>query len=140
MTDLVQRLRCIKSPTCGEAADRIEQLEATSINAANRVIELTREVMELERENAELVELLDSVTTESRSALEELKRENAELRKDTERINWLAQNFFHREMNDFDTRILGRGETSNQWVFFAPKEIQGDIRDVLDAAMQKEQS
>lgn len=33
-----------------ESADRIEQLEATNLNAANRVIELTKEVMELRKD------------------------------------------------------------------------------------------
>jgi hypothetical protein len=33
--------------------ERIEQLEATNINAANRVIELTKEVMELRKQLSE---------------------------------------------------------------------------------------
>ena len=68
--------------------------------------------------------------------IEALERENAELRKDAERLDWLNENYFHREMDDFDARILKRGEISDQWVFFLPKGVTGAIRDRIDEAMK----
>ena len=51
---------------------------------------------------------------------------------DTQRLNWLGQNFYRRENLDF---ITGRpSKTHTMWVFFAPIKVQGDIRRVLDAA------
>ena len=51
---------------------------------------------------------------------------------DTQRLNWLGQNFYSRENLDF---ITGRpSKTHTMWVFFAPIKVQGDIRRVLDAA------
>lgn len=55
---------------------------------------------------------------------------------DTERMDYLNKNFFHREMDSYDTRL--RGETQTMWVTFGPKGVQGSIRDVVDAQMESE--
>ena len=54
---------------------------------------------------------------------------------DTDRLDWLNNNFFNRENLDWN------GDVSKEylmWVFFAPKGVQGDIRRVIDAAKLKE--
>lgn len=52
---------------------------------------------------------------------------------DTARLNWLNQNFFSREKNAWDAALHA---DATQWVFFAPQGVQGDVRVVIDAAMQ----
>lgn len=54
--------------------------------------------------------------------------------KDAELLDWLGQNFYSRENLDF---ITGRPSlTHTMWVFFAPLGVQGDIRRVLNAAIE----
>jgi len=50
---------------------------------------------------------------------------------DTERMDWLDQNIFHRGMDDLDA--MRRQETW-MWVTFAPKGVQGTARSIIDAA------
>ncbi|OIJ42312.1 hypothetical protein [Massilia timonae] len=50
---------------------------------------------------------------------------------DTERMDWLDQNIFHRGMDDLDA--MRRKETW-MWVTFAPKGVQGTARSIIDAA------
>jgi isocitrate dehydrogenase kinase/phosphatase len=52
--------------------------------------------------------------------------------RDKVRLDYLNQNFFHRENVDWITGKLSK--THNMWVFFAPIGVQGDIRRVLDKA------
>lgn len=54
--------------------------------------------------------------------------------RDAERLDWLDENMFHREMNEWDARIHG-GES--MWVTFAPKEVQGSARKIIDAALSQ---
>lgn len=51
---------------------------------------------------------------------------------DKERLDYLNQNFFHRENLDWITGKISK--THNMWVFFAPVGVQSDIRLVLDTA------
>ena len=62
-----------------------------------------------------------------------MKAEIEGLRKDAERLDWLEQNIFHREMDEWDSKIGGRGNQS-MWVLFAPKGLQGSARNIIDAA------
>lgn len=145
MGDLVQRLRQFRrTPIFApvhEAADRIERLEASLRKANSQAEHFEREwylrgdrIEQLERENAVLEKRLQEI---QRMCLG-YQEEHDGLRKDAELLDWLGQNFFSREMNDFDARILNRGEKYHQWVFFAPKNVQGDIRNVLNAAMKEQ--
>lgn len=56
--------------------------------------------------------------------------------KDTERLDYLNNNFFHREMDAHDAKL--RGDTQTMWVMFGPKGVQGDIRQVVDAQLEVE--
>lgn len=60
-----------------------------------------------------------------------------EIKKDGERLDFLGQNFFHRENVAWVSGNLIKD--TNMWVFFAPSNVQGDIRVVLDAAKEKQQ-
>jgi hypothetical protein len=51
---------------------------------------------------------------------------------DTERLDWLDENIFSREMDDFDRRMY---RDHFMWVLFAPKDTQGTARRIIDAAM-----
>ena len=77
---------------------------------------------------AKQVELSKESLAAGRAALAGAER----VEPDTQRLNWLGQNFYSRENLDF---ITGRpSKTHTMWVFFAPIKVQGDIRRVLDAA------
>jgi len=53
---------------------------------------------------------------------------------DAERLDWLTQNFYSRENLDW---LSGKpSQTTTMWVFFAPKGVQGYVRNVIDAAMK----
>ena len=58
----------------------------------------------------------------------------ADLR-DAELLDWLQNNFYHRQMSDWDAR---QRSGQNMWVFFAPKTVQSDVREVLRAAIAAE--
>ena len=64
------------------------------------------------------------------------RTEMKEIKKDGERLDFLGQNFFHRENVDWVTGNLIKD--TNMWVFFAPSNVQGDIRVVLDAAEKRQ--
>jgi hypothetical protein len=53
---------------------------------------------------------------------------------DTERLDWLQENFFTEEHLDWKGSL---SKESWKWVFFAPIDVQGDIRTVLDAAIAR---
>jgi hypothetical protein len=55
---------------------------------------------------------------------------------DKDRIDWLNNNFFNRVNIDLVTKKVS--EESLMWVFFAPKNVQGDIRNVIDAAIERD--
>lgn len=55
---------------------------------------------------------------------------------DTNRLDWLNNNFFNRENLDWLTGNVSKD--SLMWVFFAPTKVQGNIRDVLDAAINRD--
>ena len=52
------------------------------------------------------------------------------------RLDWLEQNLFHREMDEWDVKFGGRGD-QNMWVLFAPKGVQGSARRIIDAARKQ---
>jgi hypothetical protein len=55
---------------------------------------------------------------------------------DKNRLDWLNNNFFNRENVDW---LTGNVSTESlMWVFFAPTKVQGDIRRVIDAAMDRD--
>jgi len=54
---------------------------------------------------------------------------------DKQILDWLGNNYFHREKDDWDTKYH-KGYT--QWVFFAPEGRQGDIRWVIEGAMERQ--
>lgn len=55
---------------------------------------------------------------------------------DTALLDWLDQNIFHREMDEWDAKYGGRGD-QNMWVLFAPKGVQGSARNIINAARKK---
>lgn len=54
---------------------------------------------------------------------------------DKDRLDWLAQNFFHSEMDDIDKKLH---PNQTAWRFFGLKNDQGDIRKIIDNAMNHE--
>jgi hypothetical protein len=59
-----------------------------------------------------------------------------EQRTDKDRLDWLNNNFFNRENVDWLTGNVSK--ESLMWVFFAPTKVQGDIRRVIDAAIDRD--
>jgi hypothetical protein len=55
---------------------------------------------------------------------------------DKDRLDWLNNNFFNRENVDWLTGNVSR--ESLMWVFFAPTKVQGDIRRVINAAIDRD--
>ena len=55
---------------------------------------------------------------------------------DKDRLDWLNNNFFNRENVDWLTGNVSK--ESLMWVFFAPTKVQGDIRRVIDAAIERD--
>jgi len=55
---------------------------------------------------------------------------------DKDRLDWLNNNFFHRENIDWLTGNVSK--ESLMWVFFAPTNVQGDIRRVIDSAIERD--
>ena len=62
--------------------------------------------------------------------------EVAPKQEDAARLDWLEQNLFHREKDEWDTKFGGYKEY-NMWVLFSPKGIQGSARDIIDAAREQ---
>ena len=58
------------------------------------------------------------------------------VQEDAARLDWLEQNLFHREMDEWDVKFGGRGD-QNMWVLFAPKGVQGSARRIIDAARKQ---
>lgn len=75
---------------------------------------------------------------EARAALkaevERVEKGLAAAKADAERLDWLTQNFYSRENIDCFTGKPSKTET--MWVFFAPKGVQGYVRNVIDAAIK----
>lgn len=58
-----------------------------------------------------------------------------ELHPDTIRLNWLNENLYNRE----NVNLMGRLDpTHNMWVMFAPKGVQGTVRNIIDSAIEYE--
>lgn len=56
---------------------------------------------------------------------------------DTEMLDWLEKNIFHREItDDWDKRLYGAKHS--MWVMFAPKGHQGSARNIVAAAMAEQ--
>lgn len=90
------------------------------------------ELIERLRESSEIgLDPEDAYT--AADALEAQVREIEGLRKDAERLDWLDQNLFNREMGEWDKMLSGR-DGQNMWVLFAPKGHQGSARNIIDAA------
>lgn len=64
-------------------------------------------------------------------------QQEREMKKQTDkkRLDWLNNNFFNRENLDWNGKV---SESSWMWVFFAPINVQSDVRDVIDAAMKRD--
>ena len=69
-------------------------------------------------------------------ALESERMKAESVREDAARLDWLDQNLFHREKDEWDTKFGGYKEY-NMWVLFSPKGIQGRARDIIDAARKQ---
>ena len=65
-----------------------------------------------------------------------MNKQHTKAQSDTERLNWLNNNFYNRENIDWMTDKVSK--QSWMWVFFAPIGVQSDIRNVIDAAMSRE--
>jgi len=50
---------------------------------------------------------------------------------DKERLDFLDNNYYHREKDEWDMGITKR----DMWVMFVPEGTQGDFRDKVDAMM-----
>lgn len=55
---------------------------------------------------------------------------------DAARLDWLNQNFFSDQKDEWDERLA---PDSIKWKFFGPMSVQGDVRRVIDAAMSASQ-
>ena len=69
-------------------------------------------------------------------ALESERMKAESVQEDVARLDWLEQNLFHREKDEWDTKFGGYKEY-NMWVLFSPKGIQGSARNIIDAAREQ---
>ena len=69
-------------------------------------------------------------------ALESERMKAESVQEDAARLDWLEQNLFHREKDEWDTKFGGYKEY-NMWVLFSPKGIQGSARNIIDAAREQ---
>lgn len=69
--------------------------------------------------------------------LRSLLKQSEERQDDGARLDWLNQNFFSDEKDDWEERMA---PSSTKWKFFAPQGHQGGIRWVLDAAVNAEKN
>ena len=74
--------------------------------------------------------------TVPKSEIDALAKRIEELEKDAKLLDWLGENFFNREMGNFDSVVLGRMGVQTMWVFFTPIEARGNLRELLHAAME----
>jgi len=56
---------------------------------------------------------------------------------DKDRLDWLADNLFHREKDEWDQRFQA---DSDMWVFFAPKNQGADVRRMIDNAIMRQEA
>lgn len=62
-----------------------------------------------------------------------------QLLEDRERLDWLENNLFSREPDNWDRKYgMCRDGDTNQWALFAPKGVQGSSRAIIDAAMARD--
>ena len=112
-------------------------LEAENASITNDALKFVAERDDLRAEVERLTKQNSTITEAYEQESQDCSRYAAEvesLKADVERLDWLAQNFFHRENLDWVTGKVSK--ESNMWVFFAPVGVQGDVRDVIDAAMK----
>lgn len=62
----------------------------------------------------------------------QLKAKVEKLRGDSDMLDWLQGSFFSEDNIDWVTSKVS--VTTSKWAFFAPRGVQGDIREVLKAA------
>ena len=97
---------------------------------------LLEQIAQLEQQLAEAKRQMESQKDEwlawdaKRTALE----------KDAELIDWLENNLFHRDPDDFDLKYgaCKDGATTN-WQIYAPKGTQGSARVIIRAAIARTQ-
>ena len=60
---------------------------------------------------------------------------------DRARLDWLDQILFSREPDDWDRKYGAcRDGKTTQWVMFAPKNVQGSARAIIDGAINEHAS
>ena len=109
-------------------------IEAAATAAATAP--LLEQIAQLEQQLAEAKRQMESQKDEwlawdaKRTALE----------KDAELIDWLENNLFHRDPDDFDLKYgaCKDGATTN-WQIYAPKGTQGSARVIIRAAIARTQ-
>jgi len=94
------------------------------------------------RERASRITQLERELAQAQSDLVEVDAANVRLARDLQsarsasgdsaRLDWLDQNVFHREMDDFDRKVE---PNRTMWVFFGKPDVQGSARRIIDAAM-----
>lgn len=94
---------------------------------------LSDRIAELERQLEEARKQMEAQKNEWLSW--EAKRKTFE--EDANMLNWLDQNIFHREPDDFDLKY-GRCSTGivTNWQIYAPKGVHGSARAIIAAAMK----
>lgn len=55
---------------------------------------------------------------------------------DKDRLDWLDKNIFTAELDDFEQRI--HGKETWKWQLFSVKGAQGTSRNIIDAAIKRE--
>ena len=84
----------------------------------------------------EIKEFLKGYATEYAKAALAARAPAYSVLEDAARLDWLEQNLFHREKDEWDTKFGGYKEY-NMWVLFSPKGIQGSARNIIDAAREQ---
>lgn len=97
-------------------------------------------IAELERHNNELVKRREFDVRDikdSTAKLGALERELEEARKDAAMLDWLDNNIFAKDPDDWEQKYgRCRDGKTQMWAIFAPKGIHGSARKIIAAAIK----
>ena len=113
---------------------RLESARAESVPAVSDLPPLPApDLRDVGTKPQEIKEFLKGYATEYARTAIAARAPADSVQEDAARLDWLEQNLFHREKDEWDTKFGGYKEY-NMWVLFSPKGIQGRARDIIDAA------
>lgn len=138
--------RAIESAACAERDARIAELERLRSEDHSHALDLAAEIERLTQQldvmakNTEAqahASVMREIELEDKA--KKLERELEEARKDAELLDWLDNNIFAKDPDDWDQKYgRCRNGKTQMWAIFAPKGVQGSARRIVDAAIKEQ--